>query len=151
MEDRAVLVSRNMRELPLDQQRAILGDRSVRVVDGVPVGPGAPQPGGRMTMTMPSVSAFTFTTGALARIEMAPMNDKLGAYFGVTTGVLVVNVPVEGNMNLQPGDVITAVDGRRVETPNEFLRVLRTYDAERTFTLQVTRQKRQETITTKLP
>jgi hypothetical protein len=151
MEDRAVLVSRNLRELPLDQQRAILGDRSVRVVDGVPVGPGAPQPGGRMTMTMPSVAGFTFTTGALARIEMAPMNDKLGAYFGVTSGVLVVNVPAEGNMNLQPGDVITAVDGRRIETPSEFLRVLRTYDAERSFTLQVTRQKRQETITTKLP
>jgi membrane-associated protease RseP (regulator of RpoE activity) len=151
MEERAVLVSRNLRELPLAQQQAIVGDRSVRYIDGVPVGPGAPQPNGRMTMTLPSVSAFTFTTGALARIEMAQVNEKLGSYFGVTSGVLVVNVPTEGNMNLQPGDVITAVDGRRIETPNEFLRVLRTYDAERSFKLQVTRQKRQEVITTTLP
>lgn len=122
-----------------------------RVIDGVPVAPNAPRPGGRMTLMTPGLQSFTFTTGALARIEMAPMNDKLGAYFGVTNGVLVVNVPAEGNMNLQPGDVITAVDGRRIETPSEFLRVLRTYDAERSFTLQITRQKRQETITTKLP
>jgi membrane-associated protease RseP (regulator of RpoE activity) len=131
-----------------------------RVIDGVPVAPAAPRAGGGtmvpragggFMVATPSMSPFTFTTGPLARIEMAPINEKLGSYFGVTSGVLVVNVPAEGNMNLQPGDVITAVDGRRVETPNEFLRVLRTYDAARTFTLQVTRQKRQESITTKLP
>lgn len=150
MEDRAFMVARRMEEFPVDRLSDVL-ERSVRVADGVPVAPGAPRSGGRITMTGPSTSAFTFTTGALARIEMAPMNEKLGAYFGVTNGVLVVNVPAEGNMNLQPGDVITAVDGRRIETPNEFLRVLRTYDADRSFTLQVTRQKRQETITTKLP
>jgi S1-C subfamily serine protease len=150
VEDRAFMVARRMDGVPVDRLSDVL-ERSVRVAEGVPVAPGAPRSGGRITMTGPSTSAFTFTTGALARIEMAPMNDKLGAYFGVTSGVLVVNVPAEGNMNLQPGDVITAVDGRRIETPNEFLRVLRTYDAERTFTLQVTRQKRQEVITTKLP
>jgi S1-C subfamily serine protease len=147
VEDRSMLVARRTEELPVDRLSTIVE----RMVDGVPVAPNAPRPTGRMTMSFPSNSAFTFTTGALARIEMAPMNDKLGAYFGVTSGVLVVNVPAEGNMNLQPGDVITAVDGRRIETPNEFLRVLRTYDAERSFALQVTRQKRQETITTKLP
>lgn len=150
-EDRTMLIARRDDGVPVGRMADIFGDRSVRVVDGVPVTPGAPQPGGRMTMTIPSVAGFTFTTGALARIEMAPMNDKLGAYFGVTTGVLVINVPVEGNMSLQPGDVITAVDGRRIETPNEFLRVLRTYDRDRNFTLQVTRQKRQEVITTNLP
>lgn len=147
MEDRSVLITRRMEELPVDRFSTIVE----RMVDGFPVAPNAPRPGGRMTMTTPGLQSFTFTTGALARIEMAPMNEKLGAYFGVTSGVLVVNVPAEGNMNLQPGDVITAVDGRRIETPNEFLRVLRTYDADRSFTLQVTRQKRQETITTKLP
>jgi S1-C subfamily serine protease len=146
-EDRSVLIARRMEELPVDRFSTIVE----RIADGVPVAPNAPRPGGRMTLTTPGMSAFTFTTGALARIEMAPVNEKLGAYFGVTSGVLVVNVPADGNMGLQPGDVVTAVDGRRVETPNEFLRVLRTYDAERSFALQVTRQKRQETITTKLP
>jgi hypothetical protein len=147
MEDRSVLITRRMEDLPVDRFSTIVE----RMVDVSPVAPNAPRPGGRMTMTTPGLQSFSFTTGALARIEMAPMNEKLGAYFGVTNGVLVVNVPAEGNMNLQPGDVITAVDGRRIETPNEFLRVLRTYDADRSFTLQVTRQKRQETITTKLP
>lgn len=146
MEDRSVLIARRMEEFPVDRFSTIVE----RMVDGVPMAPATPRTG-RVTVTTPRASAFTFTTGALARIEMAPMNEKLGAYFGVTSGVLVVNVPAEGNMNLQPGDVITAVDGRRIETPNEFLRVLRTYDAERSFTLQVTRQKRQEVITTELP
>jgi len=147
LEERSVIIARRVEDLPVDRFSTIVE----RMVDGVPVAPGAPRPSGRTGVATPGVSAFTFTTSALARIEMAPMNDKLGAYFGVTTGVLVVNVPVEGNMSLQPGDVITAVDGRRIETPNEFLRVLRTYDRDRSFTLQVTRQKRQEVITTKLP
>lgn len=150
VEDRATMVGRYMQELPADRVTTIYGERPSRAVGGGPAVPMTPRAPGVATWS-PSMEAFTFTTGALARIEMAPMNDKLGAYFGVTNGVLVVNVPAEGNMNLQPGDVITAVDGRRIDTPNEFLRVLRTYDAERSFTLQVTRQKRQEVITTKLP
>ncbi len=149
IDDRAMLVDRRVDEMPLVERLSLRERR----VDSVPVAPDAPRAPWAVALTTPgrSISSFTFTSGAIARIEMAPVNEKLGAYFGVTSGVLVVNVPATGNMTLQPGDVVTAVDGRRIETPNEFLRVLRTYDADRSFTLQVTRQKRQEVITTKLP
>ena len=47
--------------------------------------------------------------------------------------------------------MITTVDGRGVATPGELIRVLRTYDRNQQFTMQVMRQKRQQSITTALP
>ena len=104
----------------------------------------APMAGGNLAFT----TAFG---GPLADLELAPLNEKLGAYFGVTEGVLVIDVPEKDNLGLIPGDVITAVDGRKVTNPNQLMRVLRTYDKNEEFKLQITRQKRGETVTTKLP
>lgn len=100
--------------------------------------------------TQPSMRSF-FVGGALSDLELAPMNAKLGTYFGTSEGVLVINVPEKDNLGLQPGDVVTKVDGRDVETPSEFLRVLRSYDRGDTFKLTVTRQKRTEVVTAALP
>jgi S1-C subfamily serine protease len=82
---------------------------------------------------------------------LAPLNEKLGSYFGTSRGVLVISAPEEKNLGLEPGDVVTTVDGRAVATPGELIRVLRTYDRNRQFTMQVMRQKRQQSITTSLP
>lgn len=89
--------------------------------------------------------------GVIANLELAPMNEKLGAYFGTSSGVLVISAPEEKNLGLVPGDVITTVDGRAVATPGELIRVLRTYDRDRQFTMQVMRQKQRQSITTSLP
>jgi S1-C subfamily serine protease len=90
--------------------------------------------------------------GVIANLELAPMNDKLGSYFGTDRGVLVISAPEEDEaLSLEAGDVILSVDGRSVATPGELIRVLRTYDKDRRFTMQVMRQKRQQTITTSLP
>jgi S1-C subfamily serine protease len=125
-----------------------------------------------------------------ARFELAPMNEKLGTYFGATEGVLVVNevpsrtagvlmltgspmrtsitarstgraaVTVQGDsiapraapeIPLEPGDVIISVDGRKVTTPSQLMRIVGTYDRGEEFKLQVVRQKRQEAITVKMP
>lgn len=94
------------------------------------------------------VSAFG---GPLANLELAPINEKLGSYFGTSEGVLVIDVPEKDNMGLLPGDVITAIDGRKVSSPSQFMRVLRTYEKNEEFKLQVMRQKRQESISAKLP
>jgi membrane-associated protease RseP (regulator of RpoE activity) len=99
----------------------------------------------------PGGDAF-FTFGSpIANLELAPVNEKLGAYFGTTRGVLVISAPAERNLSLEPGDVITAIDGRNVDTPAEFIRALRSYDRGKSFTLQVTRQKQRQTISTTLP
>lgn len=114
-----------------------------------------PVEGRSFTFTSPPQSGnFAFTTafgGPLGDLELAPLNEKLGAYFGVTEGVLVIDVPEKDNLGLVPGDVVTAIDGRKVSNPNQLMRVLRTYDKDEEFKLQVTRQKRQQTVTTKLP
>lgn len=93
---------------------------------------------------------FVFGT-ALADLELAPVNEKLGSYFGVSEGVLVIDVPAKGSLGLVPGDVVTAVDGRKVTNPGQLMRILGTYERNEEFKLQVTRQKRTETVTAKLP
>ncbi|MEO5800578.1 MAG: PDZ domain-containing protein [Gemmatimonadales bacterium] len=94
------------------------------------------------------ISAFG---GPLADLELAPLNEKLGSYFGVTEGVLVIDVPEKASLGLIPGDVITAIDGRKVGTPSQLFRVLATYDKGEEFKIQVTRQRRSETIVSKQP
>jgi membrane-associated protease RseP (regulator of RpoE activity) len=122
--------------------------------------------------------------GPLSNLELAPLNDKLGAYFGTSEGVLVVNtgspmvtadsirmtvrdgdtvnavgharlsrraVPAATTLGLEPGDVVVSVDGRKVTTPSQLMRVLSTYDRGEEFKLQIMRQKRAETLTSKLP
>ncbi|MES2304893.1 MAG: PDZ domain-containing protein [Gemmatimonadota bacterium] len=89
--------------------------------------------------------------GPLADLELAPINEKLGSYFGVTEGVLVIDVPAKDNLGLTPGDVITSIDGRKVGTPSQLFRVLGTYDRGEEFKIQVTRQRRTETIVSKAP
>jgi hypothetical protein len=137
------------------------GSYTVTVPDGnvtrfMPAAPSAtPFPPGQRTLSVaPSFSGSNYyfnVAGAIANLELAPMNEKLGSYFGTSRGVLVISAPEEKNLGLEPGDVITAVDGRTVETPGELVRVLRTYDKDRQFTMQVMRQKRQQSISTSLP
>jgi S1-C subfamily serine protease len=154
----------------LNAQITPVDDRTIlTMIDGVPVAsverwgrafpatrpPNTPLATGRpgaIWQATPSVSSFSFEFGGpLTQLELAPVNEELGSYFGVKEGVLVVNAPADSELKLRAGDVVSAVDGRRIETPNEFLRVLRSYDRDRTFMIQITRQKRQETITAQLP
>jgi hypothetical protein len=99
----------------------------------------------------PGGEGFYVFGSPIANLELAPVNEKLGAYFGTTRGVLVISAPEERNLSLEPGDVVTAIDGRTVDTPAEFIRALRSYERGKSFTLQVTRQKQRQSITTTLP
>jgi len=103
--------------------------------------------------TMPGGNfAYAFTIGGpLSNLEMVSLNEKLGAYFGTTEGVLVVNVGEKDAFGLLPGDVIASVDGRKVTTSSQLMRILRTYDKGEEFKIQIMRQKKAETLTGKLP
>ncbi len=137
--------------------------------------------------------SYSFNSnGMFANLELAPVNEKLGAYFGTSEGVLVVNtgsthamfirrtlgdsthrtadraryddtvaatydgkgnqVRANGNtLGLEPGDVIVSVDGRKVGTPSQLMRIVATYDHGEEFKLQIMRQKHAETLTAKMP
>jgi S1-C subfamily serine protease len=83
----------------------------------------------------------------MAELELAPMNPGLGQYFGVTTGVLVINAPEDTWLSLKSGDVVMEVDGRRVSSPNQLFRVLRSYEPGERFRFEIVRMKRKETVT----
>lgn len=145
--------------------------------------------------------------GLFANLELAPVNEKLGSYFGVAEGVLVVNtnedapentyfvgggqafdvhgqsVTIVGDsiharsysdddrprgtvsparpvvakrmqalpIDLQSGDVIVSIDGRKVTTPSQLMRIVSSYDRGDEFKLQYMRDKHAETLTVKMP
>ncbi|HEU4700148.1 MAG TPA: PDZ domain-containing protein [Gemmatimonadales bacterium] len=88
-----------------------------------------------------------FFGSALGQLELAPMNPDLGQYFGTDDGVLVVSAPKNGKLNLKGGDVILAVDGRKVASPSHLLRILRSYEPGETFRLDIQRNRHRETVT----
>lgn len=104
-------------------------------------------PGGSMFKIGPN-GAFGYAFGGpLMDIDFAPLNADLGAYFGTTEGVLVINVPKESTLGLKGGDVVLSVDGRKVTNPGNLLRIMRTYDPGETFKLEIMRNKARTTVT----
>lgn len=100
----------------------------------------------------PNAFAYSFTMGGpLGRLELTALNASLGSYFGTTEGVLVINVPETDNHGLMAGDVITAVDGRKVTSPRQLMRIMATYEKSEEMKLNIMRQKRAETVSIKLP
>jgi|CXWL01.1.fsa_nt_gi membrane-associated protease RseP (regulator of RpoE activity) len=89
--------------------------------------------------------------GPLAEVEMTSLNAGLGSYFGATEGVLIINVGEKQDAGLQAGDVVTSVDGRKVTSPGQLARILRTYEKGEEYKLQIMRQKKSETVTGKMP
>lgn len=55
------------------------------------------------------------------------------------------------DIGLEPGDVIVSVDGRKVTTPSQLMRIVGTYDRGEEFKLQIMRQKRAESLNVKMP
>lgn len=105
----------------------------------------------------PVRGSYTFTintaamAGPLASVEMTAINEGLGSYFGTAEGVLIINVKEKSDAGLQAGDVVTSVDGRKVTSPGQLARILRTYEKGEEYKLQIMRQKKAETVTGKMP
>jgi hypothetical protein len=84
-------------------------------------------------------------------IEMMTLNPELGEYFGTTDGILVTRAPRDSTLNLKSGDVILSIHGRAANTPQQVLRVLRSYEPGDTVSVEVMRQKRKITLTGTVP
>jgi S1-C subfamily serine protease len=99
----------------------------------------------------PRAGGWAFAYGGpLMELELAPLNADLGAYFGTTEGVLVINVPKDSPLGVKGGDVILNVDGRKASGPGSFLRILRSYDPGDSFKLEIMRNKTRTTVTGKV-
>lgn len=86
----------------------------------------------------------------LADLELAPLNPDLGQYFGTSEGVLVISVPDSSELGLRAGDVILSVDGRKPTSPAHLMRILRSYNSDEHFKLDVLRSHHRQTITGQL-
>ena len=74
--------------------------------------------------------------------ELASLSERLGSYFGVKSGVLVVRAGVDSPFKLQDGDVILSIDGRETATAQQAGRVLRSYQPGEKLTLKVQRDRK---------
>jgi S1-C subfamily serine protease len=88
--------------------------------------------------------------GPLADLELAPLNSDLGTYFGATEGVLVISAPKDGKLGLKGGDVVLAVDGRKPTGPSHLIKILRSYDRNETFKIDIMRNRKRETVSASL-
>jgi C-terminal processing protease CtpA/Prc len=84
-------------------------------------------------------------------MELASITPKLGAYFGATEGVLVVQAPENDALKLEDGDVIQTIDGRKPDDGAHALRILRSYSSGEKLNLTVLRQRKPVTLAVTMP
>ena len=93
---------------------------------------------------------LVFALGNSRRIGIStmPLTKQLADYFGVTDGVLITSVSEDSpaaKAGLRAGDVVTAIDGEKVDSPGDISRIVNT-KKEGDVTLTVIRNKSQQTI-----
>jgi S1-C subfamily serine protease len=114
-------------------------------------GVGPMGPIGPMT-AMPMIQQFRgFFAGEFGGMELASVTPKLGAYFGVNDGVLVVKAPESDVFKLEDGDVIQSIDGRKPDDGAHAMRILRSYRSGEKLNLSVLRQRKPVTVFITMP
>jgi hypothetical protein len=95
---------------------------------------------------------FTMCMGdAWCDLELVTLNADLGDYFGSKDGVLVVKAPADTALPLKGGDVILSIGGRKPTSPAHAMRILRSYDAGETVSIEIMRHQRRQTISWTVP
>ena len=84
-------------------------------------------------------------------IELVKLNPDLGDYFGTREGVLVVKAPEDSSLALKGGDVLVSIGGRKPASPEQAMRILRSYDVGETVTIDVLRKRSHVNVTWKVP
>jgi S1-C subfamily serine protease len=84
-------------------------------------------------------------------VEFATLSERLGSYFGVKKGVLVVRARANSPFKLQDGDVILSIDGREPESAQHAGRILRSYSNGEKLTLRIQRDRKAQTLEVTVP
>ena len=109
---------------------------------------------GSTTMVRPRVR-FHFEGGSRLGISLVDITPDLRAHFGAPrdAGVLVGGVEKDSpasRAGLEVGDVVTSVDGEKVETPGELARAIRRKPAGETVSIEVVRNRSTRKLTAKV-
>lgn len=86
-----------------------------------------------------------------SHMELVSLTPGLGEYFGTDEGLLVVRAPEGGDLELEDGDVIMSIDGRKPKSPEHAMRILRSYSAGEQLTIEIMREKRRRTVDIEVP
>jgi hypothetical protein len=88
---------------------------------------------------------------AWCELDLVTLNPDLGDYFGTKDGVLVVRAPADSGLPLKGGDVILSIGGRKPTSPSHAMRILRSYDAGETVSIEIMRHQKRSTISWTVP
>lgn len=103
-------------------------------------------------MDGPEGRSFSFVFGSpWGVIDMVRLNPDLGDYFGTREGVLVVRAPEDSTLALKGGDVILSIGARKPTSPEQAMRILRSYDEGESVTMDVLRKQKHVNVTWKVP
>ena len=98
-----------------------------------------------------AISGSVFEEPGWGDMEMVKLTEDLGRYFGTSEGMLVVRAPQEQAFQLQDGDVILDIDGRKPTSVTHAIRILESYQYGETLELRIMRDKRRETLEIEVP
>ena len=84
-------------------------------------------------------------------MELAPLSERLGSYFGTDEGLLVVSAPGNKDLQLEDGDVILSIDGRKPTSVAHAMRILGSYESGEELEIEIMRDKRKRTIKLEIP
>jgi PDZ domain len=106
-----------------------------------------------MALTIPpDGNGFSFCMGdAWCDLDLVTLNPDLGEYFGTQDGLLVVKAPDDSALPLKGGDVILSIGGRKPTSPAHAMRILRSYEAGESVTIEIQRKQHRTTLTWKVP
>jgi C-terminal processing protease CtpA/Prc len=128
---------------PMMFENRVINMRGPEMVGGV--GAGA-------VGAFPMIQEFRgFFPGEFGGMELASLTPRLGAYFGTSEGVLVVQSPGNDVFKLEDGDVIQSIDGRKIDDGAHAMRILRSYRPGEKLTLSVLRERKPVTLTITMP
>lgn len=83
-------------------------------------------------------------------LNMTELNPQLGRYFGTSSGVLVLN-PHKGFAQLQPGDVITKIDGKPVSNSRDVMVNMHSKKEGEKINIEILRDRKSQTLSVTAP
>ena len=103
-------------------------------------------------MVAPDGEGFSLCFGdSWCDLDLVTLNADLGDYFGAKEGVLVVKAPADSALPLKSGDVILSIGGRKPTSPAHAMRILRSYDAGESVSIEIMRHQRRQTLSWTVP
>ena len=94
---------------------------------------------------------FDFRAGPWSDMEVVELTPELGAYFGVSEGLLIVRAPEDDDVDLRDGDVILALGGDKLTTPRDLTGALRKLEDGDVAQFDIVRQRRSVTLDARVP